>query len=1226
MHLYEPACNLIKIMTKYRFFISLCFLFFSVSAIAQKTEKYPSLLWEISGNGILKPSYLFGTMHVSNKLVFHLSDSFYNAIKSTEAVALELNPELWQDQMVRMDKLKENYQSFVKIAGNDYLNQHSFRFNDYLDELKLALQSEPAVVNSLLYRSYKSKEDFEEDTFLDLYIFQTGRKLGKKAAGVENYYESEKIVLEAYADMAKEKNKRSVDIEAVSMNDMVEKVQNAYRRGDLDLMDSLDLLMERSDAFREKFLYKRNDIQANSIDSIVRNTSLFAGVGAAHLPGPRGVIELLRKKGYILRPVKMADRNAVQKNIVDNLRVPVVFERRYSEDQVYSVEVPGDLYKISQDYHALNRRQYADMSNGSYYMVTRVKTYAAFLNQPEKTVFKKIDSLLYENIPGKILSKTDIVNSSYNGFDITSRTRRGDLQRYQVFVTPFEILIFKMSGNGDYISGEEARCFFASVILKERGDGVLDFEPQQGGFRMRLPQEPVGFLNETSTGDRWEYEAIDKTTGNAYLLMKKTIYNYNFIDEDSFDLGLVEASFHNPELFVKQISRRQVTVNGRLVLEVKERLKDSSIVDARYFINGPHYYVLAVRNAKQTNAPDEYLHSFLFKPFKYPEPTTYVDTFLRSAVMSPVVPELDASMRTLVEQALDDAANGNNASGYISYWPKVKRGVFRSEATGEMMSVRVQEYPAYYYIRDSAKFWQKEINELLEKQDMFISGKMERISGMDCTGVRFSIMDTGSSRKIDQLLILKNNFLYKITGVGDTLSATGPFVTSFFDSFKPGQTIPYRNLYKGTLPDFFNDLFSRDSAVQNKAQQSIANVYYGVPGIPLIMDAINRVSMADKKYFDTKTRLISELGFIENSTSEVLVINLKKIFEQTADTALFQNEAIKALARLKTKPAYQLLKEILLQDPPIFENNYEYNNLFENLQDSLRLTAGLFPELLRLGSLDDYKEKIIDLFAILVDSGFVKPKNYKSVFPNIYVDAKVALKRQQSKDEKKMRTESKSYGDEEPVRIYGNYKDESVSIKNYSILLMPFYEKDKNVKNFFFRLLRSSDDKVRLNTAVLMIRNNKPVADSILLSLAADDKYRADLLYQLETTGHSERFPKQFKTQEYITRSFLTEENKYDKLDSMVFLEKRSCTIKEKMGFIYFYKYRIKKENQWKIGITGLQPLNTAAVNSDDDLSLMTEVRLKDEDPVGEQLDAQLKKTLYIYHKSARFFFRDNGR
>src|SRR5258707_2035614 len=60
-------------------------------------RKYPSLLWEISGNGLSKPSYLFGTMHISDKLVFHLGDSFYNAIKGVDVVALETNPETWQD-------------------------------------------------------------------------------------------------------------------------------------------------------------------------------------------------------------------------------------------------------------------------------------------------------------------------------------------------------------------------------------------------------------------------------------------------------------------------------------------------------------------------------------------------------------------------------------------------------------------------------------------------------------------------------------------------------------------------------------------------------------------------------------------------------------------------------------------------------------------------------------------------------------------------------------------------------------------------------------------------------------------------------------------------------------------------------------------------------------------------------------------------------------------------
>ena len=60
-----------------------------------KQKKYPSLLWEITGNGQKKPSYLIGTMHVSSKLAFHLPDSFYIAIKNAQVVALETNPETW---------------------------------------------------------------------------------------------------------------------------------------------------------------------------------------------------------------------------------------------------------------------------------------------------------------------------------------------------------------------------------------------------------------------------------------------------------------------------------------------------------------------------------------------------------------------------------------------------------------------------------------------------------------------------------------------------------------------------------------------------------------------------------------------------------------------------------------------------------------------------------------------------------------------------------------------------------------------------------------------------------------------------------------------------------------------------------------------------------------------------------------------------------------------------
>src|SRR5438270_12723784 len=104
--------------------VAVCLLV-SLSSFSQKTKvppnKYPSLFWEITGNGLKKPSYLFGTMHVSSKMVFHLSDSFYNAMRSTDAVALELNPELWQDEMFRFQKAQVNLAHFSMGKMNDYL-------------------------------------------------------------------------------------------------------------------------------------------------------------------------------------------------------------------------------------------------------------------------------------------------------------------------------------------------------------------------------------------------------------------------------------------------------------------------------------------------------------------------------------------------------------------------------------------------------------------------------------------------------------------------------------------------------------------------------------------------------------------------------------------------------------------------------------------------------------------------------------------------------------------------------------------------------------------------------------------------------------------------------------------------------------------------------------------------------------------------------------------------
>lgn len=1201
-------------------------LFFSVLASAQKktTAKYPSLLWEITGNGLTKPSYLFGTMHVSNKMAFHLSDSFYLALKSVDAVALELNPDTWQGEMVSMNNIKENYADFIRAPRGNYLTENSFRIDKYEDDLKAAMSSEPTIVNSLLYRSYKAKEDFEEDTFLDLYIYQSGKKLGKRATGVENYFETEKIVMEAYADMAKEKKRKKIDIDE-SRYDIFEKTQDAYRRGDLDLMDSLDRMMDRSDAFTEKFLFKRNEIQASSMDTIMKKNSLFVGVGAAHLPGQRGVIELLRKMGYTLRPIQMTDRDAAQKEVVDKMKVPVNFTTQTADDGFFSVAMPGPLFKLSGESQKLDRRQYSDMANGSYYLVTRVKTNAAFLGNSEKDVLNKIDSILYENIPGKILSKKQITKNGYTGFDISNRTRRGDLQRYNIFVTPSEVLFFKMGGKDNYADGAEAEQFFSSIKLKEAGQASVIFQPAHGEFSVKFPQQPTEYLNTTNSdmNDRWEYEAVDKTTGDAYLVFKKSLHNFRFLDEDNFELGLLEESFRDPDQYEKQLSREIKNFKGYPALNVKEKQKDGSTVYARYIIRGPHYYVIAAKTRNKKTDFSSYFNSFDFLPFIYDVSTVYVDTFMHFKVNTPVVPELNDEIRQITE----NAATANAASGFFNYWPRAKNGSFRSNATGEMIGVSVQEFPKYYYAKDSATFLADEMKTYFENTGLVLSKTDTLNLKNNVKGFRYTLRDTGSSRTINRMLLLKDNYTFSLVSLGDTLAEASSFIRSFYNSIAPEEKKLGRSIYENRLNEFIADLFSKDSATQKKAQQSISNIYFGEKGVPQIKAILERLNLGDKDYFDSKVKLISELGYIKDTSRAVVVPLLKNIFEKTVDTSVFQNEVYKALARHKTQKAYDLFKELVLQEPPVFSDNYEYSNMFKSLGDSLLLARTLFPELLQLSTLSDYKDNVLSLLVTLVDSNLIKGADYENYFTKIYFDAKVELKKLQIKDEKILEKELLKNEDDNKIKYtpssYSRYNKSDLD--DYSVLLLPFYDKKKNVQLFFERLLQSREADVRMNAAVLMLRNNITVADSILTNLAADNLYSSKLYTKLEKAKRSDKFPAKYKDQLEMAKSFLLADKNYAKVDSLVFIKKQATSYSDKKGVVYFFKYKVNKDDDWKIGISGLQPEDERNIYTDDRLTSMTDKKIKKDEPLDEQLQNQLKRILFSFHKSARNFYGSNN-
>lgn len=1215
---------------------------FAAPSFAQK-KQYPSLLWEITGNGLKKPSYLFGTMHVSSKMVFHLSDSFYQAIRGVDVVALELDPERWQDQMMRLQDIERKITRYSRFDAEKFINERSFRTADYAGTLEASLREEPMLINGLLYRTAQPRADFEEDTYLDLYIYQTGRKLGKRGAGVENYYEAERLMTEAYADMFREKKKKPIDTDGESMYDIEQKAQDAYRKGDLDLLDSLDRKMQNSEAFTEKFLYKRNEIQAHSMDTIIRNgSSLFAGVGAAHLAGPRGVIEILRKKGYRLRPIKMTDRDALQKDKIDRIRVPVNFSQHRSADGFFSVQLPGRLY-AREDGAANENWQFADMSNGAYYMVSRIRTHAHFTGESEARVLQKVDSLLYENIPGKILTKKAITRNGYNGFDITNRTRRGDVQRYQIYITPFEVICFKMSGPADYVLlGTEAGRYFNSVQLQEQGaaNAWTGFEPRQGGFKVKMPHPPLQYLDTDAPdrNDTWVYEALDKNSGLACLIWKKTVYNVGFIEEDSFDLSLMEESFRSDPQVARQLSRLQGSLGGAPMLEARWIMKDSSLVVTRFYIKGPHYYMVAARNTRQGNGFSAFFDSFAWTPHRYEPAQVFKDTIYKFSVKTPTPPEMDNEWRALEVKSRNAMREGGSEESEERNF----QARLENKATGETVFLGVKSAGRYEFESDTTDYWKEELTD--NRYSDFIVKKREPIRmGDSIQGYRLVLADTNSSRQYQRVRLMKGNYAYELYTITDTLNQAPSLAWDIFNSFKIEtdagvQGIP--SVLVNKLDTFFADYYSRDTVARKRALAYISSMYFGKKGYPRILEALRRLSITDKDYFSLKSRFILELGFLRDSTIAGDVVNsLKTIYQQSADTATFQNTVLEALAKHKTAAAYSLLKELLVQDPPVFENSYSYSGLFESMNDSLALARSLFPEILQLTSFQDYKEPITSLLAELLDSGLLKAKDYEAYFPGILFDAKLALKKQKMREEKLLEEELKKAAKDADnadaaLALVRNYRrdyddeggDEAADneVLNYAPLLMPYYDKDAFVPRYFSKLLQSKDRDLQLKALVLLLKHNKPLPDTLFNWFAASDKYRFSCYKQLEKINRLDKFPLKWKNQADMARAAIVARLGSDKTDSLAAAGRQLVSLKNRKGYVYFFKYRNTPEGSWQMALSGIQPEDGLAVSSDNSFTRLTDKKIVADQPEAEQFSKQLKRLLLQDRPSAREFFVDD--
>ena len=563
----------------------------------------------------------------------------------------------------------------------------------------------------------------------------------------------------------------------------------------------------------------------------------------------------------------------------------------------------------------------------------------------------------------------------------------------------------------------------------------------------------------------------------------------------------------------------------------------------------------------------------------------------------------------------------NSIPDYNTYWPHPKTALFQDDSTGEAVFVSVETFPRYYYPRDTASFWQEEAGEKRFRRDLIVSKKQPWHDG-DLTGYRYALTDTNTTRCIAVWVFLQGDRLFRVVSLSDSLQPNSEFLTRFYASFRPLDRSPKPSVFENKLDTFFRDFYSSDSLVAKKAKDAIPNVYFGPAGVPLLLKAIRTLPYNGTDYFETKTRLINELGYINDSASiPAVVAGLRDIYDRAGDTSTLQNAVFKALAHHKTAPAYGLLRQLMTQDPPVFDNGSDYTAVFRDIGDSLPLARTLFPGLLQLAAVDDYKTNIQSLLSDLVDSGYLQSADYDGYFSQIYFDAKIQWKKQKGKDEKRLQKKEEDGGDD---NVDAENEDNGNMLGDYAILLQPFYGRNQTIPHFFDRLLQSRDPQLRMNTALLLLRHRLPVADSILLALAADDATRSPLFQGLTTIGREDAFPRQYRTQEYMARSLLVSGHGTDSFAAVDLIDKQPTQFKQKKGTVYFFTYKINKDDEWLIGLSGIQPQNRREISTDPTLVVLTGKRLRNDVPFLQQFEEQWRRLLLSRRKSAITFFQDN--
>lgn len=270
-------------------------LVFNLSVNAQTPKNENSVLWEVSGNGLAKPSYLFGTIHMICGKDFVMKPKVTEAFSKTSKLALEVNvgdiEELKIVQQAAMGKepLSKTLSPKQIAQLEDVLKNNGGLTLAQVDSYTLE------TVMSLLFMKSFGCADLK---FYEMEFLSKAKEVNKPIVGLEKATEQLEFLNKSFTD-----DELLAYLQKINSN-MADTMIKVYTNEDINSLYAMTTDKElMSVSTKKTLLDTRNVNWLKIMPEMMRKESVFFAVGAAHLAGELGVINLLKKAGYTVKPI-----------------------------------------------------------------------------------------------------------------------------------------------------------------------------------------------------------------------------------------------------------------------------------------------------------------------------------------------------------------------------------------------------------------------------------------------------------------------------------------------------------------------------------------------------------------------------------------------------------------------------------------------------------------------------------------------------------------------------------------------------------------------------------------------------------------------------------------------------------------------------------------------------------------------------------------------------------